>query len=323
MRVAVFGAGAIGAYLGALLKQAGVDVTLIARGEHLAAMQRNGVTVRSGDTQINQRPFCTDDTVAAGIQDYVLVTLKAQSGPGAVDQIQPLLGDSTAIVTAMNGVPWWYFYRHGGALEGTVLNSVDPGGRQWQGLGPQRAIGCVVYPACEVSAPGVIEHLHGDRLALGEPGGEKTDRVLVMANLFRQAGLKAPVRDIRQEIWLKLWGNVAFNPISALTGETLDVLATTPDTRQLVRAIMLEAQTICARLGVQLPVDVDRRIDGTARVGAHRTSMLQDLERGRPLEIDAVVGAVQELGSLLDVPTPTLDLVLTLVKHRAQASGCY
>jgi len=323
MRIAIFGAGAVGGFLGALLKQSGVDVTLIARGEHLAVMQRDGVTVRSGGKIIKQHPFCTDDPLQAGVHDYVVVTLKAQALPGAVSQIQPLLGNETAVVTAMNGLPWWYFYRHGGELQDTVLNSVDPDGTQWRGLRPERAIGCVVYPACEVSAPGVINHLNGDRFVLGEPGGEKTDRVATLAGLFRDAGLKAPVRDIRQEIWLKLWGNVAFNPLSALTGETLDVLATTPDTRELARTIMLEVEAICERLGVHLPVDVERRIDGAAGVGAHRTSMLQDLERGRSMEIDAVVAAVQELGGLLDVPTPTIDVVLTLVKHRAQASGCY
>ncbi len=323
MRVAVFGAGAIGGYLGALLHRAGVAVTLIARGKHLAAMQRHGVIVRSAGAVINEHPVCTDDTSTAGSHDYVIVTLKAHAGPAAVDQIKPLLGERTAIVTAMNGLPWWYFYRHGAELEGTQLNSVDPGGRQWQGLGPERAIGCVVYPACEVSAPGVIEHLYGNRFVFGEPSGEQSERVATIAGLFRRAGMKAPVRSIHEEIWLKLWGNVAFNPLSALTGQTLDVLASAPDTRSLARSIMLEAQAICARLGVKLPLDVDRRIDGTASVGAHRTSMLQDLERGRPMEIDAVVTAVQELGRLLAVPTPHLDVVLTLVKHRAQASGCY
>ena len=323
MRVAVFGAGAIGGYVGALLHQAGVEVTLIARGAHLAAMQANGVTVKSAGRVVHVHPACTDDTHGAGVHDYVIVALKAQAGAGAVNQILPLLGEQTAVVTAVNGLPWWYFYRHGGELEGRVLTSVDPGGAQWQGLGPERAIGCVVYPACEVAAPGVIEHLYGDRFVFGEPSGEKSERVRTIAGLFRDAGLKAPVRDIRQEIWLKLWGNVAFNPISALTGETLEVLATTPDTRALARRIMLEAQAICTRLGIELPLDVERRIDGTAAVGAHRTSMLQDLERGRSMEIDAVVGAVQELGILLGVPTPALDVVLTLVKHRAQASGCY
>ena len=323
MRVAVFGAGAIGGYVGALLQQAGVPVTLIARGAHLAAMQAHGVTVKSGGQVIHVHPACTNDTHAAGVHDYVIVALKAQAGAAAVNQIRPLLGEQTAVVTAVNGLPWWYFYRHGGELEGRVLASVDPGGVQWHGLGPERAIGCVVYPACEVAAPGVIEHLYGDRFVFGEPSGAKSQRVRTIAGLFRDAGLKAPVRDIRQEIWLKLWGNVAFNPISALTGETLEVLATTPDTRALARRIMLEVQAICARLGIELPLDVDRRIDGAAAVGAHRTSMLQDLERGRPMEIDAVVGAVQELGIVLGVPTPVLDVVLTLVKHRAQASGCY
>ena len=323
MRIAIYGAGAIGGYLGAQLALAGEDVTLIARGPHLEAMRRNGVRLLIGGEERVARPRCTDLPAEAGPQDYVIVTLKAHSAPRIVQAMQPLLGPETAVVTAMNGVPWWYFFRLEGPWEDHRLASVDPGGVQWDGIGPHRAIGCVVYPATEVVEPGVIQHVEGDRFTLGEPSGEKTDRVLALADALKAAGLRAPVRDIRNEIWVKLWGNLSFNPISALTLETLDVVCTEPGTRAVIRAMMLEAQAIGEKLGVRFPVDVDKRIDGGAAVGAHRTSMLQDLERGRPMEIDALVTAVQEMGRLVDVPTPTIDVVLALVQQRAHAAGLY
>jgi 2-dehydropantoate 2-reductase len=243
--------------------------------------------------------------------------------PGVVDAMQPLLGPKTAVVTATNGVPWWYFYGLEGPWEDRRLESVDPGGVQWDKIGPERAIGCVVYPATEVAEPGVIRHLDGNRFTLGEPTREKSDRVLGLSQALISAGLRAPVRDVRDDLWVKLWGNLTFNPISALTLETLDVVATDPGTRAVARAMMLEAQTVGEKLGVRFKVDVDRRIEGAAAVGAHRTSMLQDLDKGRPMEIDALVGAVQEMGRLVDLPTPTIDVVLALVRQRARAAGCY
>jgi len=217
-----------------------------------------------------------------------------------------------------NGVPWWYFYRHGAALEGTRIEAVDPGGRIWERIGPERAIGCVVYPAAEVVAPGVVRHVDGNRFSLGEPSGQKSERITHLAAELIAAGFQAPVRaDIRTEIWVKLWGNLSFNPISALTGATLDKIVADTSTRAVARAMMLEAQAIAEKLGVDFPIDVDRRIEGAGRVGAHKTSMLQDLERGRPLEIDALVTAVQELGRLVGVATPTIDTVLALVRRLA------
>jgi 2-dehydropantoate 2-reductase len=269
------------------------------------------------------RPRCTSDPAEAGEQDYVIVTLKAHSVPGIVDAMQPLLGPDTAVVSAVNGVPWWYFYKLEGPWEDRRIESVDPGGKQWDEIGPERAIGCVVYPACDVPEPGVIEHINGDRFTLGEPGGEKTDRVMRLSKTLIQAGFKAPVRSIRDEIWIKLWGNLCFNPISALTQATLDVVATEKGTRAVARAMMLEAQAIGEKLGVRFRVDVDKRIDGAAAVGAHRTSMLQDLEKGRPMEIDALVTAVQEMGRMVEVPTPTIDVVLALVQQRGRVAGCY
>ena len=323
MRICIYGAGAIGGYLGAQLALAGEDVTLVARGPHLEAMQRDGVRLLIDGAERVAHPRCTPDPAEAGEQDYVIVTLKAHSAPSIVDAMQPLLGPETAVVSAVNGVPWWYFHKLDGPWEGTRVESVDPGGVQWAGIGPERAIGCVVYPATEVVEPGVIRHLDGNRFTLGEPSGEKTERVKALAKALIGAGFRAPVRRIRDEIWVKLWGNLSFNPISALTLETLDVVATDSGTRAVSRAMMLEAQAIGEKLGVRFPIDVEKRIDGAAAVGAHRTSMLQDLERGRPMEIDALVTAVQELGRLVAVPTPTIDVVLALVQQRGRVAGAY
>ncbi len=323
MRICIYGAGAIGGYLGVQLALAGEDVTLIARGPHLEAMQANGLKLLIDGEERIAHPRCTDDPSTVGPQDYVIVTLKAHSVPRVVDAMQPLLGPETAVVSAVNGVPWWYFYQLEGPWQDRRIESVDPGGTQWDRIGPERAIGCVVYPACDVAEPGVIRHISGDRFTLGEPSGEKTERVMQLSKAMVEAGFKAPVRNIRDEIWVKLWGNLCFNPISALTQATLDVVATEPGTRSVARAMMLEAQAIGEKLGVRFKVDVEKRIDGAAAVGAHRTSMLQDLELGRPMEIDALVTAVQEMGRLVEVPTPTLDVVLSLVQQRGRVAGCY
>ena len=324
MRICIYGAGAIGGYLGVQLALAGEEVTLIARGPHLKAMQTEGLKLRIGGEEHLAHPTCTDDPAEVGSQDYVIITLKAPSIPGIVDTIQPLLGPETAVVTAYNGIPFWYFYRLEGAWRDHRLASVDPRGEQWEKIGPERAIGCVVYPATEVSEPGVIRHIDGDRFSVGEPSGEKTDRVKKLSDSLRRARLKAPLRaHIRNEIWVKLWGNLCFNPISALTLATLDVIATQPGTRTVARAMMLEAQAIGEKLGVRFGVDVERRIAGAAAVGAHKTSMLQDLERGRPMEIDALLTVVREMGRLVEIDTPTIDVVLPLLQQRARIAGCY
>ena len=323
MRVAIYGAGATGGYLGAKLALAGVDTTLIARGPHLEAMQHDGVRLLIDGDELVARPFCTDDPAEAGPHDFVIITLKAHSATRVVDAMQPLLGPDTAVVTAQNGVPWWFFYRVGGEWEGTRLESVDPGGRQWDGIGPERAIGCVVYVASEIAEPGVIRHLYGNRFSLGEPSGEKTARIKALSRMLIGAGVRAPARRIRQEIWVKLLGNVCFNPISALTLATLDKVATEPGTRSIARAMMEETRAVGEALGIRFKLDIERRIDGAAAVGAHRTSMLQDLERGRAMEIDALVTSVQELGLLVDVATPMIDVVLALVRQRAEVAGLY
>jgi 2-dehydropantoate 2-reductase len=324
MRICIFGAGAIGGYMGAKLAAAGADVSLVARGPHLRAMQERGLTLIEEGERRTVAVRAAEDPAALGMQDYVVVTLKAHSVPPVVARMQPLIGPETTIVSGVNGVPWWYFHKIGGPLEGTRLQSVDPGDAQWRGFGPDRVLGCVVYPAAEVEEPGVIRHIEGNRFSLGEPDGSKSDRAERLSAALTAAGLKAPVRPrIRDEIWVKLWGNLSFNPISALTHATLDVLCTDPGTRGVARAMMLEAQTIAEALGVRFPIDVDRRIEGGAAVGAHRTSMLQDLDAGRPMEIDALVGAVQELGRLTGTATPAIDTVLALVRLRARVAGLY
>jgi len=324
MKICIYGAGAIGGYLGVQLARAGVDVSLVARGAHLAAMKANGLKLLIGDEARVVHPRCTDNPAELGVQDFIIICLKAHSITGVLDQMQPLLGPSTRVVTAVNGIPYWYFHKHGGALEGSTLESIDPGGRQWRELGPERAIGCIVYPATDIEAPGVIRHVYGDRFPIGEPSGETTDDVQRLSEVFTKAGMQAPVLDrIRDEIWLKLWGNVCFNPISALSHATLDVICSDPGTRALSKAIMLEAQAIAENFGVKFRVDVERRIEGARKVGAHKTSMLQDLERGRPMEIDPLITVVQEMGRLTKIPTPALDAVLALVAQRAAIAGLY
>jgi 2-dehydropantoate 2-reductase len=324
MKLCVYGAGAIGGYMGAKLAKGGAEVGLVARGPHLAAMRERGLTLIEEGQRETVSVTAVEDPAELGVQDYVVITLKAHSVPGVVDRMQPLLGPETAVVFGVNGVPWWYFYNLAGPYENHRLQSVDPGNVQWEGIGPERAVGCVVYPAAEVPEPGVVSHLEGNRFSLGEPSGEKTERIERLSKALTAVGLKAPVRPkIRDEIWVKLWGNLSFNPISALTGATLDVICTDPGTRSVARAMMVEAQEIAERLGAKFPIDVDRRIAGGAAVGAHKTSMLQDLERGRPMEIDALVTAVQEMGRLVGVATPAIDQVLALVMQRARVAGCY
>jgi len=324
MKICVFGAGAIGGYMGVKLAEAGADVSLVARGPHLAAMQENGLRLIEETGETTVKVTASDNPADLGPQDYVIVTLKAHSVPPVVPKMAPLIGENTTIVSGVNGVPWWYFHKIGGDLEGTRLATVDPDNAQWDGFGPDRVLGCVVYPAAEVPEPGVIKHIEGNRFSLGEPDGSKSDRAMALSKALSAAGLKAPVRPrLRDEIWVKLWGNLSFNPISALTHATLDVLCTDPGTRAVARGMMVEAQEIAEKLGVKFPIDVDRRIDGGAAVGAHRTSMLQDLDQGRPMEIDALVGSVQELGRVTNTPTPTIDTVMALIALRGKSAGLY
>jgi len=324
MKICIYGAGAIGGYMGVALAESGADVSLIARGPHLEAIKRNGLKLLTDDGERVARIKATNTPAELEPQDYVIVTLKAHQAWEAAEHLAPLLGPDTAVVTAQNGVPWWYFHGFEGQYAGQRIRSVDLDDRQWNAIGPERAIGCVVYPATEIVEPGVIKHVYGNKFALGEPDRSRSDRVVKLSEVLETGGLKAPiVPEIRNEIWLKLWGNLCFNPISALTRATLDVVATDPGTRALARDMMLEAQHIGARIGVHFRVDVERRINGAASVGAHRTSMLQDLERGRALEIDALLTSVQEMGRMVDVHTPYIDSVLALVQQMGRVAGVY
>ena len=324
MRICIYGAGAIGAWLGVQLSRSGEDVTLIARGPHLAAMQGNGVKLLMGTEEIIAHPRCVENPQDAGPQDYVIITLKAHSFPGIVETLPPLLDDNTTVVTGINGIPWWYFYQLEGPYENHKLESIDPGGRIWDAVGPQRALGCVVYPAAEIVEPGVIRHIEGDRFILGEPDGRQSERAGKLCEALKSAGFTSRVRsNIRDDIWVKLWGNLCFNPISALTHATLDKVAGEPGTGDVCRNMMLEAQEIGEKLGARFRINVNKRIAGGAAVGAHKTSMLQDLELGRPMEIDALVTVVQELGRMVDVPTPTIDVLLSLIQQRARVAGTY
>ncbi len=324
MRICIFGAGAIGGLMAARIAAArSAEVTLVARGPHLAAMQERGLRLLSDGTETTVHPRCVATAAEAGPQDAVVITLKAHSLPSAAAQMQPLLGPETAIVSAVNGVPWWYFFGIGGAHEGRRVESVDPGGEVSRLLPPERAVGCIVYPAAEVVEPGVIEHTYGDRFTLGEPSGARTPRIEAVSAALIAAGFKAPIRPrIRDEIWVKLWGNLAFNPISALTCNTLEELTGDPGQRGVARDMMREAQAIGEALGVRFAIDVDKRIAGAAEVGAHRTSMLQDLERGRPMEIEALLGVIVEFAELTGLPAPTCRVVLALVRARARAADC-
>jgi 2-dehydropantoate 2-reductase len=316
-KICVYGAGAIGGLIGVLLARAGNQVSLVARGPHLAAMQSAGARLLMDGQELVAPVRCTDDPRTLGHQDYVLLTMKAHSVPAAVDAIATLLGPETAIVSAVNGIPYWYFHGQGSCLEAVTLESVDPGGRQMRVLGAERAIGCVLNPAAEVIAPGVIKHMHGKKFPIGEPSGRRTRRIERLHQLLQEAGLEAPIRtDIRDEIWLKLWGNLPLSPISALTHATLDRVTRDPATRAVCRSMMAEAQLIGERIGIKFRVDADRRLDGAGAVGPHKISMLLDLERGRPMEIDPIVTVVQEIGQRLAIATPTIDVVAALIKLR-------
>jgi 2-dehydropantoate 2-reductase len=315
MKLAIVGAGATGGFLGAHLARAGEDVTLIARGPHLAAMRAHGVRVLSPEGDFVAHPAATDDLAVVGEADAVFLTVKAHSLPALAPQLGPRLGPETAVVTAQNGIPWWYFERYEGPLAGTRLKSVDPDGTIAANIPAWRVIGCVVYPATRLAEPGVIEHIEGTRFSLGELDGSKSERVQAIAAALTRAGLKAPIRSrIRHDLWLKLLGNVAFNPISALTRATLEQIATLPETRVVAQAVMEEADSVARALGVELEISVEQRLAGAARVGAHKTSMLQDVESGRPLEVEALVGAVVELGDLLGLSLPHLRTVYACTK---------
>ena len=301
--------------MGARLARAGVDVTLVARGPHLKAMRESGLRVIDGGAEWTVRLNATDDFAAMRGAGAVFVTLKAHSLPPVAERLAAGLGSDAVVVSAQNGIPWWYFQRHGGDLEGIHLASVDPGGVVANAIDPRRVIGCVVYPATSLVSPGVIRHVEGERFSLGELDGSQTARILELSHVLVGAGLKAPVQQrIRAELWLKLLGNAVFNPLSALTRASLGAIARSPLVADVVRSAMEEADAVARRLGIEIPVSIDQRIKGASRVGDHKTSMLQDLEAGRPMEIDAITGSVVELGDRLGVPVPHLRTLYSAVK---------
>jgi 2-dehydropantoate 2-reductase len=322
MKIAVFGAGAIGGYLAARLHDAGTEVSVIARGPHLAAIRANGLTLEcDGQRKVARLP-ASDRAEEFGPQDYVIITLKANALPAAAPEIAKLMGPQTTLVTSFNGIPYWYFYGMDGPWRDLVVESVDPGGQLWHLLPPRQVVGCIIFHAAEVITPGIIRHTYGNRFSLGEPDGSKSARIEALSQTLSKAGLKAPVcANIRDEIWLKLWGNLAFNPMSALTGLTVDQLAFQPDLRAAARSMMEEAARVAESLGTRFSMNIEERMDLTGSVGAHKTSMLQDLERGRPMEIDALLGVVVELGRLTGKPVPLCAAVLAMLRGRSRQAG--
>jgi 2-dehydropantoate 2-reductase len=322
MKLCIFGAGAIGGLLGVKLARAGHDVSFVARGAHLDALRKNGATLLTGGHKLNVQVACSDKPADLGPQDLVILAVKATAASDAARAMGPLLKDDTAVVTAMNGVPFWYFAGLPGKWSDLRLASVDPDGVQWDLIGPARAIGCVVYAAGEIAGPGVIRHTSGVKFTLGEIDGSTSARLRRIADAFIAAGFDAPVSaNIRADVWSKLWGNLSFNPVSVLTHATLDVLATDADSRPALRAMMEESAEVAKRLGITMPMTVDARMAMAAKVGAHKSSMLQDLERGRPLEIDGLLGAVVEMARLVGVATPMCDTILGLVRQRARLAA--
>jgi len=312
MKIAIVGAGAIGGYLGAKLAIAGEDVTFIARNKNLAAIKANGfrLILEDGSTQHAPTAKAVLDPAEAGAQDAVLLTVKAHQVKDLLPAMRGLFGPDTMVVTMINGLPWWYFHKLAGPYEGRQLESVDPGGLIAANIEPERVIGSVVYPAAELVEPGVVKVIEGNRFTLGEPDGTRSPRIEALSKAMIAAGFKSPVsKDIRGEIWVKLWGNLCFNPISALTHATLEDICRYGPSRELAASMMGEAKTVAEKLGVQFKISIEQRIAGAEAVGAHKTSMLQDVEAGRALELDALLGSVVELGRITDTPTPTLDAI--------------
>jgi 2-dehydropantoate 2-reductase len=319
MKSLIAGAGAIGAYMGACMARAGQDVTLFARGPHLRAMQQHGVRVKSVDGDFEAHPKIAANLEDVGPVDVVFLGVKAHGLTQLAPQLEPVLGPDTAVVGTQNGIPWWFFQGWGGEHQGMHLERVDPGGAIAAAIEPRRVLGSIVYFATDIVEPGVVRHTEGNRISLGEPDGTRSDRSRQIAEALIASGLRCPVTTrIRQEIWVKILGNVAFNPISALTGATLVQMARDPDVNALVRRIMEETIAVGAKLGLEVPITIDQRIAGAEKVGEHKTSMLQDLEAGRPIELEAVVGAVVELGERLNVPVPHTRSVYACTKLLAQ-----
>ena len=317
MKICIVGAGATGGYLGVKLINAGFDVSLVARGAHLTAMKKKGLTLIENDKEITCSPKCSDSMKELGKMDFIFITLKAYSINGLVEEISTMFDENTSVISSYNGIPWWYFFGAEGQFKNYRIKCIDPENIQWNVITPERIIGCVVYPATEIIEPGVIKHIEGNRFSLGEPNGAQTERISRISKAMVRADLRAPVRkNIRQEIWMKLIGNLAFNPLSVITGETLDVLLLNEENKKTAYEAMKEATSIMDKLNVPMSISIDQRIEGAAKVGSHKTSMLQDYERGKELELDALVVAVKEIADLLGIKTPTIDRILHTVTEK-------
>ena len=318
-KICIYGVGAIGGFLAARLANSGVQVSGIARGAQLAAIRKRGLTLMQDGAQFTTSINCVARPADLGPQDFVFLTMKSHTAPAIAEHIAPLLGSDSVVVTTYNGFPWWYFYRANGPDDSLTLESVDPGGRLWNSVGPERAVGSVVYPAARVVEPGVIEHVFGDRFSIGEPDGSISERALELAEIMKRAGFDvATVPNIRVEIWIKLIANAAFNPVSLLTGQTLGEMLDDAATYARLESIMVEAASVATVLGIELPFGPAQLLELTRPFGAHKTSMLQDFESGREVELDTIVGSITELARIFDIATPTLNTVLESARHHVQ-----
>ena len=326
-KVCIFGAGSIGGYIAACLKKTDVDVSLIARGPHKEAIEKNGLTFIKNEKVENYKVRVTDDVKNLDVQDYIFISIKAHGITNIADSIKRIMSDETAIISAVNGLPWWYFYKAntGSKLDNQIVESVDPGGKIWQTLGPERAIGCVVYPACQILEPGVIKHNgNGERFSLGEPDGTRSERLKIISSLFIEGGLKAPQKkNLRDEIWVKLWGNCSFNPVSALTNKTMDEMGNDPETYNLIKVLMQECQQVGEKIGVKFNISIEDRIKGGVSIIGHRPSTAQDLNAGKPLEIDPIIGSIIEIANKLDLNVPKLKEINEKLKSKAEDLGLY
>ncbi len=325
-KICIFGAGSIGGYLATCLSKNNIDLSLVARGPHKKAIEKNGLTLIKNDKSENFKLRVTDDPKELGIQDYIFISVKAHAISNIVESLESLIGENTTIISAVNGLPWWYFHKAntGTDLDETHINSVDPDGKIWNTLKPSRALGCVVYPAAEITEPGVIKHNGGERFTLGEPDGSKSERLKVIADLLIAGGLKAPQKsNLRDEIWIKLWGNCSFNIVSALHDKSLDEIGNDPELLKIVRKLMEECQSVGEKIGVKFNVSIDHRINAAISIKGHKPSTTQDLHAKRPLEIDPIIGSIIEIGNKVDVKTTNLKMEYEKIKNKAENLGLY
>ncbi len=324
MKICIFGGGSIGGLLAVNLEKIGINVSVIARGQHLDVMKKNGLTlINSLGEETSFIVNCTDDPNSLGIQDYLFITIKSPALLPSLQNLKPLVGKNTTIITCMNGIPHWYFHKLDNKYANYKIKCLDADLLIDSILPPENIVGSVVYPACEIVKPGTIKHIAGNRFSLGEPDGSESDRLKFISEILKKAGFRAPIqKNIRDEIWLKLIGNLSFNPISALTGATLEQICNDQGTEQIVKEMMIEAKTIAEKLGAKINMSIEKRIDGARKVGAHKTSMLQDIEAGKPIEIDSIIVAVRELGELTNSPTTNINTILNLTMQKAKLIGC-